>query len=197
MTPGDAEAEAEAEAEADLGPRPGLAWNPIFGAMFVTATGLAMIIPNVVSIVGLMSLGAALGASAERRLQVRRTRTQAGGSSNCRLSLSPSWLLAERNIRETCGHLEMTQRQARDDCHCMKPRRALLTAASVLALANCGSTSSPAAEPTPAAPTQPPAASARTGTAALSFSAPLLGGGTFEGSSVAGTPTAFWFWAPT
>ncbi|MEN9506380.1 MAG: hypothetical protein RI958_2306 [Actinomycetota bacterium] len=33
--------------------------------------------------------------------------------------------------------------------------------------------------------------------AALQFSSPLVGGGTFEGASLAGTPAAFWFWAPT
>ena len=31
----------------------------------------------------------------------------------------------------------------------------------------------------------------------LQFSAPLVGGGTFDGAAVAGMPTAFWFWAPT
>jgi hypothetical protein len=31
----------------------------------------------------------------------------------------------------------------------------------------------------------------------LQFSAPLVGGGTFDGAAVAGIPTAFWFWAPT
>ena len=32
--------------------------------------------------------------------------------------------------------------------------------------------------------------------ASLQFSAPLVGGGTFDGASVAGTPVVFWFWAP-
>lgn len=32
---------------------------------------------------------------------------------------------------------------------------------------------------------------------ALQFTAPLVGGGTFDGAAVAGKPTAFWFWAPT
>jgi hypothetical protein len=31
----------------------------------------------------------------------------------------------------------------------------------------------------------------------LQFSAPLVGGGSFEGAAVAGKPTVFWFWAPT
>jgi hypothetical protein len=33
--------------------------------------------------------------------------------------------------------------------------------------------------------------------AALQFTAPLVGGGEFDGASVAGEPTLFWFWAPT
>ncbi len=33
--------------------------------------------------------------------------------------------------------------------------------------------------------------------AVLQFTAPLVGGGQFEGASVAGRPVAFWFWAPT
>ena len=32
---------------------------------------------------------------------------------------------------------------------------------------------------------------------ALRFTAPLVGGGTFDGAAVAGKPTVFWFWAPT
>ncbi len=32
---------------------------------------------------------------------------------------------------------------------------------------------------------------------ALQFTAPLVGGGTFDGAAVAGKPTVFWFWAPT
>lgn len=31
----------------------------------------------------------------------------------------------------------------------------------------------------------------------LSFTAPLLGGGTFDGAAYAGAPLALWFWAPT
>jgi len=31
----------------------------------------------------------------------------------------------------------------------------------------------------------------------LAFTAPLVGGGTFDGAAVAGKPTVFWFWAPT
>jgi hypothetical protein len=30
----------------------------------------------------------------------------------------------------------------------------------------------------------------------LQFTAPLVGGGEFDGASVAGTTTLFWFWAP-
>ena len=32
---------------------------------------------------------------------------------------------------------------------------------------------------------------------ALRFTAPLVGGGEFDGSAIAGRPVAFWFWAPT
>ena len=31
----------------------------------------------------------------------------------------------------------------------------------------------------------------------LQFSAPLVGGGVFDGSAYVGQPLAFWFWAPT
>jgi hypothetical protein len=33
--------------------------------------------------------------------------------------------------------------------------------------------------------------------AALQFSAPLVGGGELDATSLAGKPTVFWFWAPT
>jgi hypothetical protein len=33
--------------------------------------------------------------------------------------------------------------------------------------------------------------------AALQFTAPLVGGGSFDGATAAGKPTVFWFWAPT
>lgn len=32
---------------------------------------------------------------------------------------------------------------------------------------------------------------------ALQFTAPLVGGGTFDGAAVTDKPTVFWFWAPT
>ena len=32
---------------------------------------------------------------------------------------------------------------------------------------------------------------------ALRFTAPLVGGGEFDGATAAGRPVAFWFWAPT
>jgi hypothetical protein len=31
----------------------------------------------------------------------------------------------------------------------------------------------------------------------LQFTAPLVGGGSFDGAAFAGTPLALWFWAPT
>jgi hypothetical protein len=33
--------------------------------------------------------------------------------------------------------------------------------------------------------------------AALQFTAPLVGGGTLDASTLAGKPSVFWFWAPT
>lgn len=35
------------------------------------------------------------------------------------------------------------------------------------------------------------------GSGPLEFTAPLVGGGTFDGAASAGRPVAFWFWAPT
>jgi hypothetical protein len=75
-----------------------------------------------------------------------------------------------------------------------------------------------AADPEPAGTTPPadattgptPTDGADTGTAApdviapdlvvpeaLQFTAPLVGGGQFDGATYAGKPTVFWFWAPT
>jgi hypothetical protein len=78
-----------------------------------------------------------------------------------------------------------------------------------------------AAGPTDAPTTQAPSTDAATGTTtpttgsdtssaesaptepavvvpqALQFTAPLVGGGTFDGAAGAGKPTVFWFWAPT
>jgi hypothetical protein len=45
------------------------------------------------------------------------------------------------------------------------------------------------AEPSPTEPAVVPEA--------LQFTAPLVGGGTFDGAAAAGKPTVFWFWAPT
>jgi hypothetical protein len=68
--------------------------------------------------------------------------------------------------------------------------------AAVLAVAAvaCGS---PAAtsNPAPSATVQPSGAAAVPDL--LKFTAPLLGGGTFDGTAFAGKPVAFWFWAPT
>ena len=48
------------------------------------------------------------------------------------------------------------------------------------------------------APTEPvPAEPAVVVPEALQFTAPLVGGGTFDGAAAAGKPTVFWFWAPT
>ena len=49
-------------------------------------------------------------------------------------------------------------------------------------------------QPDPTAPSEPEPAAVP---AALQFSAPLVGGGEFDGTAVADKPTLFWFWAPT
>lgn len=46
----------------------------------------------------------------------------------------------------------------------------------------------PAADPVEAAPVVVPAS--------LQFSAPLVGGGNLDATTLAGKPTVFWFWAP-
>jgi len=91
----------------------------------------------------------------------------------------------------------------------MAPRRRILHAlgavASVaLALSACGDGSDEAipagaaADAGGAATAVAPAAGA-IGTATgdlLAFRAPLVGGGTFDGAELAGTPVVLWFWAP-
>ncbi len=66
------------------------------------------------------------------------------------------------------------------------------TAASTLATATTEATGSTApattAPGTSTAPVEAPEI--------LRFSAPLVGGGTFDAATVAGTPLALWFWAP-
>ena len=63
------------------------------------------------------------------------------------------------------------------------------------------SSNAPSTEATSEATTTP--AADTTGPAAvvvpevLAFTAPLVGGGTFDGATAAGKPTVFWFWAPT
>lgn len=47
---------------------------------------------------------------------------------------------------------------------------------------------------TDAAPIDPPVADAPP---ALQFTAPLVGGGEIDATTLAGQPTAFWFWSPT
>ena len=56
--------------------------------------------------------------------------------------------------------------------------------------AETGDTSSTATDPSPTDP-------AVVVPEALQFTAPLVGGGTFDGAAAAGKPTVFWFWAPT
>lgn len=68
--------------------------------------------------------------------------------------------------------------------------------------ATSSTTSSPSEEPSEASSQEPSAepADAGEGTAEtptlLDFTATTVGGGSFEGASLAGSPTVLWFWAP-
>jgi hypothetical protein len=69
------------------------------------------------------------------------------------------------------------------------PSAAESTATSLAAApATTADPAAPSALTTPDAPVVPEA---------LRFSAPLVGGGVFDGASMVGRPVAFWFWAPT
>ena len=58
-------------------------------------------------------------------------------------------------------------------------------------------TEAPSAEAAGDAATIDDAATVEAAPAALQFSAPLVGGGELDASTLAGKPTVFWFWAPT
>ena len=58
-------------------------------------------------------------------------------------------------------------------------------------------TSTPQADSTDTASEPTPADPGVVVPEALQFTAPLVGGGTFDGAAAAGKPTVFWFWAPT
>lgn len=87
--------------------------------------------------------------------------------------------------------------------------RAVVAVSLLTFVAACGGaakqTSQPPVDETTAdtAPPSPPATdSVSAGGAAavpelLQFTAPLVGGGEFDGAAYAGRTTAFWFWAPT
>ncbi len=74
------------------------------------------------------------------------------------------------------------------------PRRALAVVVVLVALAACGGASSTASEPAVGAGA---AAGSANVPELLQFTAPLVGGGEFNGADSAGQATAFWFWAPT
>ena len=83
----------------------------------------------------------------------------------------------------------------------MRARSATFLAAALLVLSGCG-TATTASEDSGAG-AQGPAASAKSSTPAtsqdtaeLSFTAKTLDGASFDGETLAGTPTVFWFWAP-
>jgi hypothetical protein len=77
-----------------------------------------------------------------------------------------------------------------------RPRRGsfLVLAALAVALSSCQVDRTPAAATSAA--TSPAATPSSTVPAVLDFSAPLLSGGSFDGSSLRGKDVAFWFWAP-
>ena len=78
-----------------------------------------------------------------------------------------------------------------------------------VALAGCGASSPATVQPpqnTVAATAAAPSTNTVAATAAapspaatglLAFTAPLVGGGQFDGASMVGKPVVFWFWAPT
>ncbi len=84
-------------------------------------------------------------------------------------------------------------------------RLAAPACASLLLLAACGGADPDDAdrvEPEAPVATEAARGPAPTGAVAdvptaLQFTAPAVGGGEIDASAYAGTPTAFWFWAPT
>ncbi|MGN9839710.1 TlpA family protein disulfide reductase [Nonomuraea sp. H19] len=83
-------------------------------------------------------------------------------------------------------------------------RIAAITLSATLLLTGCGAAGSddaaagPADSTAPLSATQapPPATASATVPAALEFTAKTLNGDTFDGTSLAGKPVVFWFWAP-
>ena len=66
----------------------------------------------------------------------------------------------------------------------------------VIGLTGCGASTPSSSGAGPAATAT--ATAAATGVSkALAFTAPLVGGGSFDGATIAGRPVVFWFWAPT
>jgi hypothetical protein len=76
----------------------------------------------------------------------------------------------------------------------MAGRLAALVAVAVLG--GCGGASG-GSETESSTGTQPAGTAAATAPEVLRFTTPIVGGGELDGSSLAGRPVAFWFWAPT
>ena len=93
-------------------------------------------------------------------------------------------------------------RAGRDTLAWMTRRWSLVAVLALsLVLAACGSDPAPTDRPDTSGartPDGPPAQSDPAPVVAevLDFEAPLLGGGTLDGKSLAGRDVAFWFWAP-
>lgn len=94
------------------------------------------------------------------------------------------------------GHAVASSSPRRDVPRSPSRRRAATVAlAFALGLTACGSGDGGSSE---TAATVGTGSSGPAGVpAALDFTAPLVGGGTFDGAALAGRPVAFWFWAPT
>lgn len=69
------------------------------------------------------------------------------------------------------------------------------TGAEAAPPATSAATTTPPQPPSPS-PTTPASPSPVAVPEQLDFAAPLVGGGTFEGASLAGRPAVLWFWAP-
>jgi hypothetical protein len=73
--------------------------------------------------------------------------------------------------------------------------RRLVTLLAVALLAACGGRADGGSATTASSGAHDSAAA--TAPEVLAFTAPVVGGGELDGTSLAGRPVAFWFWAPT
>jgi hypothetical protein len=124
------------------------------------------------------------------RVKTTRRRTAVGALGACVLLLSATACssdsdqaaetLPEVAVEDTAGATEAPATQAPSTD----------PAAGTTSPPDTGGGDATTAEP---APTEPAVVVPE----ALQFTAPLVGGGTYDGAAAAGKPTVFWFWAPT